>query len=124
MKFQHLRDVKSIRSLGLAAAVLAGAGVAAHAGTREPTIASSSPVLVSSPAPERMAAREAWRFAEAFTAAHSDCDVMVGSGGSMRPLYPDHTMLIVRRLPMAELRCGMTVVFIGDRVECLAVGQQ
>ena len=40
---------------------------------------------------------------------------MIGSGGSMLPLYPDRTVLIVQRRPMSELREGMTVVFIGDR---------
>ena len=33
----------------------------------------------------------------------------------MLPLYPDLTVLIVQRLPMSELRAGMTVVFVGDR---------
>ena len=33
----------------------------------------------------------------------------------MLPLYPDGTVLLLRRQPLAELRPGMTVVFIGDR---------
>ena len=39
---------------------------------------------------------------------------MVGSGGSMLPLYPDRTVLLVQRVPLEDLEVGMTVVFIGD----------
>ena len=69
----------------------------------------------NSPAPERVAARDAWRFAESFAAGAPDCEVLVGRGGSMLPLYPDGTVLLVRRMALPELQRGMTVVFIGDR---------
>lgn len=58
---------------------------------------------------------DAWRLAEKFAATHARCDVMVGRGDSMLPLYHDRTVLVVQTVPMAELRAGMTVVFIGDQ---------
>ncbi len=67
-----------------------------------------------SPRPERVAPREAWRLAESLAAGKRACEVMIGSGGSMLPLYPDRTVLVVERLPIAKLKRGMTVVFIGD----------
>jgi hypothetical protein len=53
--------------------------------------------------------------AEALAAGKGACEVLVGVGGSMLPLYPDRTVLVVERRPMSELREGMTVVFISDR---------
>jgi hypothetical protein len=74
------------------------------------------PALPSlSPRPVRIAPREAWRQAEAFVAKNPACEIVMGSGGSMLPLYADHTVLVLQRMPVDELRAGMTVVFIGDR---------
>ena len=56
----------------------------------------------------------AWRLAEKFAAANARCDVMLGRGDSMLPLYRDQTVLVVQSVPMGDLREGMTVVFIGD----------
>lgn len=67
-----------------------------------------------SPRPERVAPRDAWRLAESLAAEKPACEVMVGLGGSMLPLYPDRTVLVVERLPISALKRGMTVVFIGD----------
>ncbi len=77
--------------------------------------ASAQPAAQMSPRPERVAPREAWRLAEAIAAEKDACEVMIGSGGSMLPLYPDRTVLVVERVPLAKLQRGMTVVFIGDR---------
>ena len=57
----------------------------------------------------------AWRLAEKFAAAHARCEVMVGRGDSMLPLYRDQTVLVVQSVPMLDLQPGMTVVFIGDQ---------
>jgi hypothetical protein len=92
-----------LRLLVLACVLLAGV---------VPASAAPSPEL--SPRPERVAPRDAWRIAEEFAAQNKTCEVMVGSGGSMLPLYPDRTVLLIQRLPMSELRYGMTVIFIGD----------
>ena len=53
--------------------------------------------------------------AENFAATHEHCDVFVGRGDSMLPLYRDRTVLVVQTVPMAELHAGMTVVFVGDQ---------
>jgi hypothetical protein len=99
--FHH--PVRSAPSV-LFAAVWIALIAAARAGTE-----------ASSPRPEVVAAREAWRLAETLTATKPDCEILLGRGGSMLPLYPDGTVLVVQRRPMVELRAGMTVVFIGDR---------
>ena len=103
--FQHHHDRPWRRSFRWAYALAVGCASTVSAATD----------AVFSPVPERIAARDAWRIVETLTATQPDCEAMIGSGGSMLPLYPDHTVLIVRRLPMAEWRSGMTVVFIGDR---------
>ena len=56
-----------------------------------------------------------WREAEAYAAARTDCEVLVGRGDSMLPLFRDRTVIVVRRTPLGELRAGMTVVFLGDQ---------
>jgi hypothetical protein len=58
---------------------------------------------------------DAWRLAEKYAATHARCDVMVGRGDSMLPLYRDRTVLVIQSVAMAELQAGMTVVFIGDQ---------
>ena len=58
---------------------------------------------------------EAWRCAEAYVAEHPGCEVLVGSGDSMLPLYADRTVLVVCRERMSALQGGMTVVFTGDQ---------
>jgi hypothetical protein len=92
---------------GLAASLLGGCASAIVPAT-ETTVFENSPRAVP------MSAREAWRMAEDYVAKHADCDVVVGSGGSMLPLYRDRTVLVIERMPMTALRPGMTVVFIGD----------
>ena len=94
---------------------VAGVAVTLSALAQSASPAERSSVAFASPVPERLAAGEAWRTAEELAAGTSDCEVLVGSGDSMLPLYPDRTLLVVRRVPMSELRRGMTVVFIGDR---------
>lgn len=71
-------------------------------------------VAESSPVAEPVAPADAWWTAEQFAAEYEDCETLVGSGGSMMPLYRDRTVLVVQRMEMNELRAGMTVVFIGD----------
>jgi hypothetical protein len=73
-----------------------------------------------SPAPERLPAREVWRVAEALATSLPQGDVVVGCGDSMLPLYPDRTVLVVQRLPLDQLRPGMTVVFVGSRGQPVA----
>ncbi len=63
---------------------------------------------------------DAWRAAEKFAATHAHCDVMVGRGDSMLPLYRDRTVLVIQSVATAELQAGMTVVFIGDHGHAVA----
>ena len=67
-----------------------------------------------SPVPESVPPREAWRLAEDYARDHPKCEVLVGSGDSMLPLYRDRTVLVVERVAMAEWRMGMTVIFVGE----------
>ena len=73
-----------------------------------------------SPVPERVTPSEAWRRAEAYAAAHPDCEVFVGSGDSMLPLYADRTVLVVQHLKVSALRRGMTAIFTGDQGRLVA----
>ena len=66
------------------------------------------------PAEQPVAPRDAWRLAEAYAAAHADCEGVVGSGDSMLPIYRDRTVLVLRHAKTTELQRGMTVVFTGD----------
>jgi len=56
---------------------------------------------------------DAYRLAKAYVAVHPGTDYMIGSGDSMLPLYKDHTVIITERMPVADLRVGMTVVYSG-----------
>ncbi len=74
-----------------------------------------------SPVAEPVAAvLDGWRLAEAYAAVHSGCEVFVGRGDSMLPLYRDRTVLVVREIAMRDLCIGMTVVFTGDRGNLVA----
>jgi hypothetical protein len=58
---------------------------------------------------------QAWREAEALAATIPASEVVIGRGDSMLPVYPDSTVMVVRRMRLEELSAGMVVVFIGDR---------
>ena len=67
-----------------------------------------------SPQPEIVPAKEAWRLAEKEAAQRVNCEVLIGRGDSMLPIYHDRTVLVVQSMEMDELQPGMTVVFFGD----------
>ena len=71
----------------------------------------------NSPVAEEVAPRDAWALAEVLLP--SIIRVANSSSAaydSMLPLYQDFlTVLVVQAMSMAELRRGMTVVFIGDQ---------
>ena len=91
-----------------------GAGLAPPGFARQPDGAVACALTrENSPVAEEVAPRDAWRLAESYAAAHPGCDVVVGSGGSMMPVYRDRTVLVVQAMPMAKLKKGMTVIFIG-----------
>jgi hypothetical protein len=108
---QHVK----IPALGALVAGMLAAMIGSNCATAQPV--APAPRVVSTaltPIAEPVAPRDAWRLAEAYAAAHADCEVVVGSGDSMLPLYRDRTVLVVRHARTAELQRGMTVVFTGD----------
>lgn len=76
---------------------------------------SSEAVAAYSPAPEVVPTFEAIRLAKRYVADHPGTDFMVGSGCSMLPLYRDHTVVVIQRAGVSDLKTGMTAVFIGDQ---------
>lgn len=113
MRFPRFRpQLRRAGAWAVACIVLAaGSGCATQPVTTVPRVVPSA----LSPVAEIVTPGEAWRCAEAYAAAHPDCEVLVGSGDSMLPLYADRTVLIVRRERMSALQGGMTVVFTGDQ---------
>ena len=99
----------------MAAVVLGGAWMFGGCAAGPQARAEKRPATVLSPTAEWVAPRAAWRMAEAFVREHPGCEVLVGSGDSMLPLYRDGTVLVVKPVAMADLRRSMTAVFIGDR---------
>ncbi len=63
------------------------------------------------PAPTWVAAGQEFTAAEQHAAADPACFTLVGSGNSMRPLYPDRTAIVVREQSFNRLRPGMIVVY-------------
>ena len=76
--------------------------------------ASAAVEAAESPLPEPVAPQDAWWLAEEYVREHRNCEPLVGSGGSMLPLYRDRTVVVVERMEMSRLKAGMTVVFVGD----------
>lgn len=101
--------IKSAMGRWMAGLILIGAARLAATAAEPATLAMLSPVAETT-----TSVGAAWRLAEDFAAAHEHCDVVVGRGDSMLPLYRDRTILVVQSVPMSELRPGMTVVFFGD----------
>jgi hypothetical protein len=100
---------------GLLALVTAQPWLGAEApGAVLPTVS-----VALSPVPE-MIHQGVYGCARAYLMAHPGTELLLGEGGSMDPLYPDHTLLVTAKLDMSCLRRGMTVVFRGARGEYVA----
>jgi hypothetical protein len=99
----------------LLAVALMVAGLASGCATQSTCMSARQLAEENSPKPVPVAPRDALRLAEAFVATHPGAEILLGSGGSMLPLYADHTVLVVQRMEMTELRPGMTVIFTGTR---------
>ena len=97
--------------LGAVAALVCG-GCATQSG---PVVAMQSIPMGLSPVEEAVAPREAWRLAEDYALEHPGCEVLLGSGDSMLPLYHDRTVLVIEPMAMSGLKAGMTVIFTGER---------
>lgn len=118
MRFPRL-PVAFLRVKRSLAGAVAGVMLASAAGVQAAPERLASVGL--SPVPENVGSLgQAWRIAESFVAAHERCDVFVGRGDSMLPLYRDRTVLVVQTMPVADLQAGMTVVFVGDHGQLVA----
>ncbi len=80
------------------------------------TSARYSPAAVAamSPQAERVQPFEATELARKYVAEHADTGYLVGSGDSMLPLYRDHTVVVTRQVALADLKAGMTAVYVGE----------
>lgn len=58
-----------------------------------------------------LSAPVAWERANALAGKESRAFVVVGTGGSMRPLYPPGTLLVLRTVAYDELQPGQTAVY-------------
>ncbi len=52
-----------------------------------------------------------WKAAAAVAARVPNSTTVIGHGGSMQPLYPEGTVLVLQRLRWGNLRPGMTVIY-------------
>lgn len=75
---------------------------------------SPTEVAVNSPAAKLVGPLELYRIVKEYVDEHPGTGYMVGSGDSMLPLYRDHTVVITERVPLSQLKAGMTAVFLGD----------
>lgn len=66
-----------------------------------------------SPAPSVATGREALEAATGYVRSHPGADYAIGSGDSMLPLYHDRAVIVTERPPLATLKVGQTVVFMG-----------
>ena len=102
-------------SLRTARAVVAllgwvGSACAAQAAAK----VSPAALAAFSPIPVVVQPFEAIRLGQAYAAGHEGTSIFVGSGDSMLPLYRDHTVVVIKRIKMADLRAGMTVAYVGE----------
>ena len=109
------RQVRRCYRLGGMGLILTAGLMNFGCATQSRAIARRVVTTENSPVAEVVTMREAWALAEAFVASHPRSGILVGSGDSMLPLYPDRTVLVVQPVEMSELQRGMTVVFIGDK---------
>lgn len=75
---------------------------------------SPAAVAAMSPVAEVVQPFAAVEKGRAFVAAHPGSEYLVGSGDSMLPLYKDHTVVVVQKSTISDLKAGMTVVYLND----------
>ncbi len=68
-------------------------------------------VAALSPAPVATTSAAGALDARQFVATHPGAEIALGTGDSMLPFYKNNTLLAVTKLPIAQLKPGMTVVF-------------
>lgn len=95
--------------------ILAGSALAATLACAG--CSSSAPVPVPPPAAKATPSAnvnvdEAWKDAQAVAAREPGSMAVVGSGSSMKPVYGDNTMLVIRPIAYEDLRVGMAVAYL------------
>jgi hypothetical protein len=105
----HFSQQKVLR-VGLKLGVLSVTGCGLFcAGCTAP----ETPPPIKSKAPATQVGRmEAWRDAEMITDRDTGRMTMIGSGDSMRPIYGEHTMLVLSKIAYEDLRAGMQVAYV------------
>ncbi len=86
-----------------------GAALAAMGGCRD----FCTPDTTWSP-PVALVTQQAWKEAAVLAEKVPASTVVIGRGGSMEPLYPDGTILVVRRLRWENMLPGMTTLYRKD----------
>ena len=56
--------------------------------------------------------QQAWRDAEKVTARGDGRSTVIGAGDSMRPIYGDHTVLVLSKIDYGQLKSGMQVAYV------------
>ncbi|MBI2517151.1 MAG: S24/S26 family peptidase [Opitutae bacterium] len=64
-----------------------------------------------SPRPVALAEPAAWQQANEIAVRTPGAFVLVGTGGSMQPLYRPGTILVLQRIAYTRLECGQTVIY-------------
>ena len=82
----------------------------AHAGIKSERLLAS--IIQRTPASTVVAAGQQVKRAEAAAAQIPGAQAYWGVGESMEPLFPNHTAIVVAPVKFAELRKGMTVVYV------------
>lgn len=102
--------VALLGGIGLAASTFTGCSTADTSAMRY----SPAAVAAQSPTAEVVPTFEAVSLAKKYVVANPGTDYLVGSGSSMLPLYKDHTVVVTRQVAIADLKAGMTAVYMGD----------
>jgi hypothetical protein len=64
--------------------------------------------------PVALVTKDPWQEAAAVAAKVPESSVVIGHGGSMDPLYPEGTVLVLQQMRWENLRPGMTAIYNKD----------
>jgi hypothetical protein len=99
---------------GVFGAIALGALGCSGCATQAASRYSPESVAAMSPRAQDVGPFEAMRLATKYVADNPGTDFLVGSGDSMLPLYKDHTVVVMQRIAMSDLKAGMTAVYVGE----------
>ncbi len=94
----------------LPARLFALAAAAGLAGCATAPVPESKPVPQAPPSTD-VTELEAWRDAELITGLSRDRFTLIGSGGSMLPVYGENTVLVISKIDYTALQRGMQVAY-------------